>query len=257
MKNKILKKIVAVIAAVAMVAGVIYVLPANDAKAANAVNVTVSGEGAVAMANAANGTMNLYMWGGCKNEWPGTAMTKVEDGVWQVTNIIATGDMSFIVTNKNVGSVQTADITGVKVDKKDIYITIAADNSVKVTYGTESAPEATTKENTYNVAGEAGLCGVAWDPAANQMTNNGDGTWTKEFADIAIGTYEFKVCLNGMWGTEYNLDGLAVGGAANATVTVEEDGSTVIVGFDGSKVTVSVVVHELETTTKEEDTTNK
>ncbi len=66
--------------------------------------------------------------------------------------------------------------------------------------------------DTYNVAGAEGLTGVNWDPSQNQMTDNG----------------------------EYNLEGDASSGGANAKVDVEEDGSTVTITFDGTKAAVSV-----------------
>lgn len=94
--------------------------------------------------------------------------------------------------------------------------------------------------DTYNVAGASGLCGVEWDPSANQMTDNGDGTYSITFTGIAAGTYEFKVVLGGAWGTEYNLEGDASLGGGNASVTVDEDDSTVVVSFDGEKASVAV-----------------
>lgn len=94
--------------------------------------------------------------------------------------------------------------------------------------------------DTYNVAGAAGLCGSDWNPAENQMKDNGDGTYSITFENIAAGTYEFKVVLNGEWGTEYNLEGNAAFGASNASVTVDKDGSSVTVTFDGEKAGVSV-----------------
>ena len=96
-------------------------------------------------------------------------------------------------------------------------------------------------DKTYNVAGAEGLCGVDWKPDQNQMTDDGDGTWSKEFTNVKAGTYEFKVVEGGAWGNpDYNLEGSAANGGANASVTVEKDGSTVIVGFDGEKATVEV-----------------
>ena len=96
-------------------------------------------------------------------------------------------------------------------------------------------------EATYNVAGVAGLCGVDWDPAGNQMDKNDDGIWSKEFKDIKAGTYEFKVVENGAWGNpDFNLEGNAANGGGNASVTVEKDGSTVVVTFDGEKAGVKV-----------------
>lgn len=94
---------------------------------------------------------------------------------------------------------------------------------------------------TYNVAGAAGLCGVEWDPAANQMTDDGDGTWSITFTGVAAGTYEFKVVQDGAWGNpDYNLEGSANGGV-NASVTVAVDDATVIIGFDGEKAVVEFV----------------
>lgn len=106
--------------------------------------------------------------------------------------------------------------------------------NVTTTTGTEEAAA------TYNVAGDAGLCGANWDPADNQMTDNGDGTWTKTFTGIAAGTYQFKVVLNGAWGTEYNHEGNASLGGGNAEVVVAEDDSTVVVSFDGERASVAV-----------------
>ena len=111
-------------------------------------------------------------------------------------------------------------------------------------------------DTTYNVAGAEGLCGVNWDPSANQMTDNGDGTWTKEFTNIAAGTYEFKVVEGGAWGNpDYNLEGSAANGGANASVTVEADGATVVVGFDGEKATVEVKAAGTTTPDTTPDTT--
>ena len=94
----------------------------------------------------------------------------------------------------------------------------------------------------YTVAGQAGLCGVDWDPSQNKMTDNGDGTWSITFTNIAAGTYEFKVVENGAWGNpDFNFEGNAAGGGANAKVTVEVDGSTVVIVFDGTKVIIDSV----------------
>ncbi len=104
--------------------------------------------------------------------------------------------------------------------------------------------EATIDEptTTYNVAGEAGLCGEGWNPAANQMTYDGDGTWSITFTGIAAGTYQFKVVEGGAWGNpDYNLEGNAANGGANATVTVEADNATVVIGFDGEKAVIESI----------------
>ena len=62
-------------------------------------------------------------------------------------------------------------------------------------------------ETEYYVAGmyedgTANFFGTAWDPglAANKMTSNGNGTYTKRFtSNIAGGTIVFKVVVNGDW----------------------------------------------------------
>lgn len=99
----------------------------------------------------------------------------------------------------------------------------------------------------YTVAGQAGLCGTEWNIDGDAMTKNDDGTWSKEFKDIKAGTYEFKVATKGDWNApNYNLEGEA-NSAGNASVTVEKDGSTVIVKFDGTKAIVEVKAPEAST----------
>ena len=109
-----------------------------------------------------------------------------------------------------------------------------------VTMVTAMATTAFAAEDSYNVAGQAGLCGEDWKSDGNPMEKQADGTWAKEFKDVKAGTYEFKVCLNGGWDTSYNLEGVAEGLNSNASVKVEKDGSTVVVTFDGTKAGVTV-----------------
>lgn len=96
------------------------------------------------------------------------------------------------------------------------------------------------EDDVFHVAGADGLTGVNWDPSQNEMTAKGDGTYEISFTDIAKGEYEFKVVKGSTWGTEFNLEGDASSGGSNAKVTVEEDGSTVVVTFDGTKASVEV-----------------
>ncbi len=77
-------------------------------------------------------------------------------------------------------------------------------------------PMAVMAAGTYTVAGEVGLCGVAWDPTSNAMTANGDGTYSITFANIAAGTYQFKVT-DGSWANSWGLNG----GSDNNKVAVE------------------------------------
>lgn len=100
------------------------------------------------------------------------------------------------------------------------------------------------------VAGESGLCGSTWDPADknNQMTYNAQsGNYEIVYKNVSAGTYKFKVTTDYEWGKpEYNLDGIANNGGADATVTVDEDGSTVIISFDGEKALVEVMAPATE-----------
>ena len=70
----------------------------------------------------------------------------------------------------------------------------------------------------YIVAGTSGLCGVEWDPAneANRMIDNGDGTYTITFENVAIGTHEFKIT-KGSWNENENW---GVGGVNGGNVVV-------------------------------------
>ncbi len=124
-------------------------------------------------------------------------------------------------------------------------------------------PTEPTPAKFYTVAGDQGLCGVNWEPSQNVMTDDGDGTWSITFTGIAAGTYSFKVVENGAWGNpDFNLEGNAAGGGANAKVEVLVDNATVIIGFDGTKaiiefVTAPEVVDPEVPATDDESTTDE
>lgn len=69
----------------------------------------------------------------------------------------------------------------------------------------------------YVVAGDEGLTGENWNASSteNQMTDNGDGTYTKTFADVPAGSYGFKVT-DGTWTNSWGKDG----GSANYSLTL-------------------------------------
>ena len=90
------------------------------------------------------------------------------------------------------------------------------------------------------VAGAEGLTGANWSTTENAMTDNGDGTYTITFKDVKAGEYGFKVLKGDDWGDAYNLDGAANGMGDDAKVTVEKDGSSVTITFDGEKAAVTV-----------------
>ena len=103
---------------------------------------------------------------------------------------------------------------------------------------------------TFTVAGEAGLCGSAWDVAAtaNDMTKNAEGLYEKVFTDVAKGTYKFKVAANHAWDNSW---GDASTSDGNAVVSVAEAGSTVTILFNAAtkaittKVTVPVTTYNV------------
>ncbi len=88
----------------------------------------------------------------------------------------------------------------------------------------DSNPEVILSD--YIVAGSSGLCGVEWDPAnaANKMIDNGDGTYSITFKNVAVGTYEFKIA-KGSWAENWGVGGLNGG---NVTVNVETVGDVTI-----------------------------
>ncbi len=94
------------------------------------------------------------------------------------------------------------------------------------------------------VAGAAELCGSAWDPSDtnNQMTWNAEkGIYEKVYYNVAAGSYEFKVTTNYGWDNgDFNTTGDAMYGGPNAVATVTEDGSTVTIGFDGTKALLDI-----------------
>ena len=95
-------------------------------------------------------------------------------------------------------------------------------------------------EPAVRVAGDEALTGKAWSTTDNEMTANGDGTYTITFKDVKAGEYGFKVVKGDSWGDAYNLEGAANGMGDDAKVKVEADGSSVTITFDGTKASVEV-----------------
>ncbi len=58
---------------------------------------------------------------------------------------------------------------------------------------------------TYYVAGDSGLCNEQWNVAGSNdvLTDNGDGTYSKTYESVAVGSYGFKVT-NGTWDVQWN-----------------------------------------------------
>ena len=84
--------------------------------------------------------------------------------------------------------------------------------------------------------------GKSWDPAGSVMTEQ-NGVWTKTFASVPIGNYQFKVT-NGTWSTNFGYDKFSQDGSnfypdtnsdGNIVFAVDEQ-QDITVSFNGSKV---------------------
>ncbi len=92
-------------------------------------------------------------------------------------------------------------------------------------------------DDTYSVIGSIN---GNWDKDTD-LVKQADGTYSVDITDVKAGSYEFKIRTNHAWDNgEYNLEGDASSGGANAKVDVAKDGSTVTVTFDGTKAAVTV-----------------
>lgn len=186
---------------------------------------------------------NAWAWGDYGNAfsaWPGVPME--QDGeYWKIE--VPMGTTGFIANN---GTAQTADIkisgTG------DAYITVSADFATyEVTAdgeGTVEPPVVT--DPVYFVAGDEALLGVNWECAAeaNKMIEGEDGLWSLTIADVAAGTYEFKVT-DGTWanawgdaesGTEFGNYILVVENAGEVVITFNPADGSIAVSVPGEEI---------------------
>ena len=105
--------------------------------------------------------------------------------------------------------------------------------------GVRAAGEEPAPAGTYYVAGVAALCGSEWNEADpdNLMTWNGEtGLFEKVYADVAVGTYQFKVT-DGTWNNAWGKDGqnytFQVSAVCDVTVTFDPDTKAVNAKGDG------------------------
>ena len=97
--------------------------------------------------------------------------------------------------------------------------------------------------NTYYAVGDEGLFGVAWDSACSENKLKLDektGFYSKVYENVPAGSYQFLIVSNAIDTPSYNLDGICDSDSPNAVVKVSEDGSTVVIGFDGEKATIKI-----------------
>lgn len=94
-------------------------------------------------------------------------------------------------------------------------------------------------DDTYSVVGS--INGEDGWNKDTDLVKQADGTYSVDITDVKAGSYEFKIRTNHAWDNgEYNLEGDASSGGANAKVDVAKDGSTVTITFDGTKAAVTV-----------------
>ena len=178
-----------------------------------------------------------YFFGDSGETWAG--MTDTDgDGIYEVT--VPAGSWSNVIfCRMNPGS-STNDWNS-KWNKTGDLVLSNANVHFAVPSGAWDGSTAGWSEYVYTVAGAAGLCGQEWTPAstANALKQNSNGIWEKTYADVAAGTYEFKVT-NGTWDQAWP--------GSNASVTVEKDGSAVTVFFNAGteEITTEVVAPIVE-----------
>ena len=184
---------------------------------------------------------NVYWWGSSESNpgWPGEAMSQNDEGIWYYD---VPSDATNVIFNN--GSVQSADLV------------MPSDENVMFTYQTaewstyDPTPGPVVEVFDFYVAGEAGLCGIAWAPdaSANGMTDtDGDGIYTKTYENVAAGTYEFKVT-DGTWTNSWGGDG------PNGNYSLVLDAETTVeIRFDATTSTITVVLNgeEVEEPTTE------
>ncbi|MBQ7504984.1 MAG: starch-binding protein [Ruminococcus sp.] len=174
-------------------------------------------------------TVKAYAWDTTNSNaqtlgaWSGTAMT-VHDATNKVYKIDV-GAANKVIFNDG-GSNQTADLD---VEAGKFFEPKTGQWYANATAAIQAAGSAVAYD--WYVCGT--LNGNNWTLAqANMgMTKQSDGSYVKEFTNVAAGTYEYKVN-NGTWSTAYP--------SSNKSVTVATAGSTVTVKLSGTTVTDTV-----------------
>ncbi len=108
-------------------------------------------------------------------------------------------------------------------------------------------PEVT--ETTYVIAGSAGLCGTEWEPGNNEnaMTLNADGIYEKTYANVAAGSYSFKVT-DGTWSNSWGKDGgegnfvINVTAVCDVTITFNAETKEITATGDSVVIPTELVV---------------
>ncbi len=186
---------------------------------------------------------------GCEEDWSNLGSYKFVDGQLTATFtqdsyvFVKTGDNSgwylaeSYCTNTTVALKQGASEKMYVPANKELQFTLVenADGSLTLSY-VEKIDESV--EATYIVAGDSGLCGVAWvaDAEANKLTKNADGKYVKVYPNVAAGSYEFKIT-DGTWDNCWGDNGNNI----SFEVTAE---SNVIITFDPATKGIAVTLED-------------
>ena len=145
------------------------------------------------------------------------------EGNVTIFDVAVPGWVSATTGESIVGSVEEAAGVGIKAGWSLVVKNTGGGNmisldDIKLTKVADYAE--TPKASAYTVAGayvvegseehSAAFFGTAWDPTQNEMTANGDGTYSKKFENVTFeqtGTIYYKVAVNYDWEESYGFDG--------------------------------------------------
>ena len=187
----------------------------------------------------------------CGSDWNPADMNNLMadpdgDGIYTITYAnVAAGSYEFKVTNGTWDSAWPSDNYVLNVgETSDVTIVFnTADQSVNVVFGSE-VPPSEPSEVIYTVAGVESLCGSGWNPGDlnNLMADpDGDGIYTITYANVAAGSYEFKVT-NGTWDSAWPSENyiLNIAEATDVTISFNPADGSIQVSM-GNDVAVYIV----------------
>ena len=163
----------------------------------------------------------VYYLRGSMNGWDTSMpLTNNGDGTYSTTIALAAGTYEYKAADAGWGTAYPAGANAVLTVYSDCDVTFVlntADGSITVTGDGLTGEPLPEPEYDYYVAGSEELCGVAWDPAQNQMTLNEETGLYEIVLDVwSAGTYEYKIT-TGTWTPSY---GPAEGGNYSVEVYV-------------------------------------
>ena len=165
-------------------------------------------------------SIHTYAWtdaGQMLGDWPGTAAAADAVNVgWFDQTVVVNNDAGFnFIFNDNSGN-QTADLsTGALQVVTDLWIV----NGQVLTEAPDGWFDA---GRTVHVPGT--FPGPSWDAASNQMTYDPElGLYVYTFENVPVGSYEFKIAINGSWGENYGAGGVKDGNNISVYVPSVQD----------------------------------